>query len=72
MNQKYFVLCVSKFILTLLLVSPCFAWDDDEDTDSKPFQRSNYNQQSSAINYGYKNNYQASSAIDYGYKNPYQ
>lgn len=24
------VLCVSKFILTLLLASPCLAWDDDE------------------------------------------
>ena len=59
------------FFLTLLLASPCFAWDDD-DTDSKPFHRSNYNQQSSANDYGYKNNYQASSANDYGYKNPYQ
>ena len=65
------VLCVSKFILTLLLVSPCFAWDDD-DTDSKPFHRSNYNQQSSAIDYGYKNNNQQNTSIDYGYKNPYQ
>lgn len=81
MNQKHFVLsdlcvlgvfCVRKFILTLLLVSPCFAWDDDDDTDSQPFHRSNYNQQSSANDYGYKNNYQASSANDYGYKNPYQ
>ena len=59
------------FILTLLLVGPCFAWDDDDD-DSKPFHRSNYNQQGSANDYGYKNNYQASSAIDYGYKNSYQ
>jgi hypothetical protein len=63
MNQKY-------FILTLLLVGPCFAWDDD-DTDSKPFQRSNYNQQSSAIDYGYKNPYQVNSThrsptIDFG------
>jgi len=58
-------------ILSLLLVSPCFAWDDD-DTDSKPFHRSNYNQQSSAIDYGYKNNNQQNSSIDYGYKNPYQ
>jgi hypothetical protein len=76
MNQKFFilsdlcVLCVSKFILTLLLVSPCFAWDDD-DTDSKPFHRSNYNQQSSVIDYGYKNPYQANSThrasvIDFG------
>jgi hypothetical protein len=76
MNQKFFilsdlcVLCVSKFILTLLLVSPCFAWDDD-DTDLKPFHRSNYNQQSSVIDYGYKNTYQANpshrtSAIDFG------
>ena len=77
MNKKYFVLsdlcvlCVSKFILTLLLVSPCFAWDDD-DTDSKPFHRSNYNQQSSANDYGYKNNNQQNSSIDYSYKNPYQ
>ena len=58
-------------ILTLLLASPCFAWDDD-DTDSKPFHRSNYNQQSSANDYGYKNNNQQNSSIDYGYKNPYQ
>jgi len=78
MNKKNFVLsdlcvlCVSKFILTLLLVSPCFAWDDDDDTDSKPFHRSNYNQQSSAIDYGYKNNNQQNSSTDYGYKNPYQ
>ena len=63
---------IMPIILTLLLVSPCFAWDDDDDTDSKPFHRSNYNQQSSAIDYGYKNNYQASPANDYGYKNPYQ
>jgi len=59
-------------ILTLLLVSPSFAWDDDDDTDSKPFHRSSYNQQSSAIDYGYKNNNQQNSSIDYGYKNPYQ
>jgi len=61
-------------VLTLSLLSSftSFAWDDDDDTDSKPFHRSNYNQQSSAIDYGYKNNYQATSSIDYGYKNPYQ
>ena len=59
------------FVLTLLLAGPCLAWDDD-DTDSKPFHRPNYNQQSSANDYGYKNNYQASSANDYGYENPYQ
>jgi len=59
------------FILTLLLVGPCFAWDDD-DNESKPFHQSNYNQQNSANDYGYKNNYQASSSNDYGYKNPYQ
>jgi len=61
-------------LLTLSLLSSftSFAWDDDDDTDSKPFHRSNYNQQSSANDYGYKNNYQASSTIDYGYKNPYQ
>ena len=61
-------------VLTLSLLSSftSFAWDDDDDTDSKPFHRPNYNQQSSANDYGYKNNYQASSAIDYGYKNPYQ
>jgi len=80
MNKNYFVLsdlcvlCVSKLILTLSLLSSftSYAWDDDDDTDSKPFHRSNYNQQSSAIDYGYKNNNQQSSAIDYGYKNPYQ
>ena len=60
-------------LLTLSLLSSftSYAWDDDDDTDSKPFQRSNYNQQSSAIDYGYKNPYQAnsthrSSAIDFG------
>ena len=60
-------------VLTLSLLSSftSFAWDDDDDTDSKPFHRSSYNQQSSAIDYGYKNPYQAnsthrSSAIDLG------
>ncbi len=64
------------FILTLLLVGPCFAWDDD-DTDSKPFHQSRIqNQESrithtSSIDYGYKNSYQQnsahrSSAIDFG------
>ena len=58
------------FILTLLLVGPCFAWDDD-DNESKPFHQSNYNQQNSANDYGYKNAYQANSthrasAIDFG------
>ena len=62
---------IMPIILSILLVSPCFAWDDD-DNESKPFHRSNYNQQSSAKDYGYKNNYQASSANDYGYKNTYQ
>jgi len=60
-------------VLTLSLLSSftIYAWDDD-DTDSKPFHRSNYNQQSSANDYGYKNNNQQNSSIDYGYKNPYQ
>ena len=58
------------FILTLLLVGPCFAWDDD-DNDSKPFHQSNYTHQNSANDYGYKNPYQANSthrnsAIDLG------
>jgi hypothetical protein len=62
---------IMPIILSLLLVSPCFAWDDDDDTDSKPFQHSNYNQQNSSIDYGYKNPYQANSthrasAIDLG------
>jgi len=62
---------LSYFFLTLLLVSPCLAWDDDDDTDSKPFHRSNYNQQSSANDYSYKNPYQANpthrtSVIDFG------
>jgi hypothetical protein len=58
--------------LTLSLLSSftASAWDDD-DTDSKPFHRSSYNQQSSAIDYGYKNPHQVnsthrSSAIDLG------
>jgi hypothetical protein len=60
-------------LLTLSLLSSftSYAWDDDDDTDSKPFHRSSYNQQSLANDYGYKNNYQASSAhrssvIDFG------
>jgi hypothetical protein len=46
--------------LSLLSSFTSFAWDDDDDTDSKPFHRSNYNQQSSTIDYGYKNPYQSS------------
>jgi hypothetical protein len=54
----------------LATCSPCLAWDDDDD-ESKPFHQSNYNQQSSANDYGYKNKYQANStrrtsAIDFG------
>ena len=61
---------MKSFILTLLLVSPCFAWDDDE-FESKPFHQSNLNQRTSVIDYGYKNTYQANpshrtSVIDYG------
>jgi len=61
---------LSCFFLTLLLASPCFAWDDDE-FESKPFHQSNLNQRSSVIDYGYKNTYQANpthrtSVIDYG------
>jgi hypothetical protein len=61
---------MKSFILTLVLVSPCFAWDDDE-FESKPFHQSNFNQRSSVIDYGYKNTYQANpshrtSVIDYG------
>jgi len=65
-------------ILTLLLVSPCLAWDDDE-FESKPFHQSTHervpqprgNIQTSVIDYGYKNTYQANpshrtSAIDFG------
>jgi hypothetical protein len=60
-------------VLTLSLLSSftSYAWDDDDDTDSKPFHRSNYNQQSSANDYSYKNPYQANSThrasvIDFG------
>jgi hypothetical protein len=61
---------MKSFILTLLLASPCFAWDDDE-FDSKPFHQSNLNQRTSVIDYEYKNTYQANpshrtSVIDYG------
>jgi len=69
MNQNFIGVTAFAVLLSALTAS---AWDDDDDTDSKPFHRSNYNQQSSANDYGYKNNYQASSAIDYGYKNTYQ
>jgi len=37
-------------ILTLLLVSPCLAWDDDE-FESKPFHQSNIQHQESKITY---------------------
>jgi hypothetical protein len=55
----------------LAACSPCLAWDDDDDTDSKPLHRSNYNQQNSANDYEYKNTYQANSthrtsSIDFG------
>jgi len=69
---------MKSFILTLLLVSPCLAWDDDE-FESKPFHQSTRervpqprgNIESSVIDYGYKNTYQANpshrtSAIDFG------
>ena len=61
---------IMPMILSLLLVSPCFAWDDDE-FESKPFHQSNLNQLTSVIDYGYKNTYQANpsqrtSVIDYG------
>jgi hypothetical protein len=54
----------------LAACSPCLAWDDEDD-ESKPFHQSNYNQQSSANDYGYKNKYQANSthrtsSIDFG------
>jgi len=63
-------------ILSLLLVSSCFAWDDEE-FESKPFHQSNIQHQeskitrTSVIDYGYKNTYQANpshrtSVIDYG------
>ncbi|NDB96910.1 MAG: hypothetical protein EBZ78_12250, partial [Verrucomicrobia bacterium] len=68
--------------LSLLCSFTASAWDDD-DADSNPFHRSNYNQQGSAIDYGYKSPYQSkiqhqesriapASVIDYGYKNTYQ
>ena len=66
-------------LLTLSLLSSftSFAWDDDDDNESKPFHQSRIqNQESritptSSIDYGYKNTYQAnsthrSSAIDFG------
>ncbi len=61
---------MKSFILTLLLVGPCFAWDDD-DAESKTLHQSNYTHQNSANNYSYKNTYHAnsthrSSAIDFG------
>ena len=68
MNQNFIGVTALAILLSALNAS---AWDDDDDTDSKPFHRSNYNQQSSSIDYGYKNNYQANStqrasAIDFG------
>ena len=68
MNQKCIGITAFALLLTALTAS---AWDDDDDTDSKPFHRSNYNQRSSGIDSGYKNPYQANSthrasAIDFG------
>jgi len=52
--------------LTLSLLSSftSLAWDDDDDTDSKPFHQSRIQNQESRIT--------PTSSIDYGYKNPYQ
>ena len=68
MNRNF--IGVTAFAILLSAFNAC-AWDDDDDNDSKPFHRSNYNQQSSTIDYGYKNTYQANpsqrtSVIDYG------
>jgi hypothetical protein len=68
MNRNFIGVTAFAILLSALEAS---AWDDDDDTDSKPFHRSNYNQQSSTIDYGYKNTYQANpshrtSVIDYG------
>jgi len=56
--------------LSLLCSFTASAWDDD-DINSKPFHQPNFNQQSSVIDYGYKNTYQANpthrtSVIDFG------
>jgi len=53
-------------LLTLSLLSSftSYAWDDDDDTDSKPFHQSRIQHQESRIT--------PTSSIDYGYKNPYQ
>jgi len=69
---------IMPMILSLLLVSSCFAWDDEE-FESKPFHQSTRervpqprgNIPTSVIDYGYKNTYQANpshrtSVIDYG------
>ena len=68
MNRNF--IGVTAFAILLSALNAC-AWDDDEEFESKPFHRSNYNQQNSANDYGYKNPYQASSAqrasvIDFG------
>ena len=56
--------------LTLVFANQCLAWDND-DAESKHFNRPNYNQQNPANDYGYKNTYQANSAhrasiVDFG------
>ena len=66
--KRNFIGATTLALLLSTLLS--LAWDDEE-FESKPFHRSNYNQQNSANDYGYKNPYQASSAqrasvIDYG------
>jgi hypothetical protein len=48
---------LSYFFLTMLLASPCLAWDDD-DADSKPFHQSNIQNQESKIT--------RTSVIDFG------
>ena len=58
MNQNF--IRVTAFAILLSALNAC-AWDNDDDTDSKPFHRSNYNQQSSANDFSYKNPYQANS-----------
>jgi len=52
-------------ILTLLLASPCVAWDDDDNDYGykNPYQSKIQNQESRIT---------STSSIDYGYKNPYQ
>ena len=52
---------MKSLLFMLMLVSPCYAWDDEE-FDSKPFHQSNFNQQNTLQ----ANSSRRTSVIDFG------